>query len=190
MISKKTFRRLGPWDYSPRFTLSVAQVSFRVRCEAPQVRSLRKFRVDLYRRTPLSCIYTKTAARRAPTYQYTTAAVQQQSCLCDSHGDPVSVANVVTAVVCAVFTRIPSHGNIFPRKRSNRAVLRMLLYMAHRFGPGKSSLPPCHSSEPRRLPRVKPGAHRGRRSPTRQCWCSDCGALSVKFSSVAKTSTA
>ena len=43
----------------------------------------------------------------------------------------------------------------------------------HRCGPGKASLPIC-DSEPRRPPRVKPGAHRGPRSPARQCWCSDC----------------
>ena len=59
----------------------------------------------------------------------------------------------------------------------------------HRFGPGEAFLPLCHS-EPRRPFRVKPGAHRGRRSPARQCWCSDCVTLSVNFSLVAKISTA
>ena len=34
----------------------------------------------------------------------------------------------------------------------------------HRFGPGKVVLSLCHS-EPRRPPRVKPGDHRGPRSP-------------------------
>ena len=38
----------------------------------------------------------------------------------------------------------------------------------HRFGPGKAFLPLCHSSEPRRPTRAKPGAHRGPRSPARQ----------------------
>ena len=55
----------------------------------------------------------------------------------------------------------------------------------HRFGPGKAPLPLRHS-EPRRPPRVKPGAHRGPRLPARQCWCLYCGALSVNFSLVAK----
>ena len=44
---------LGPWDYSSRRNLIVAVVSFLVRYGAPQVRSLRKIRVNLYRRTPL-----------------------------------------------------------------------------------------------------------------------------------------
>ena len=59
----------------------------------------------------------------------------------------------------------------------------------HRFGPGKAFLPLCHN-ESGRPPRVKPGAHHGLRSPARQSWCSDCVALSVKFSLVTKISTA
>ena len=39
----------------------------------------------------------------------------------------------------------------------------------HRFGPGKASLSLCHG-EPRHPPCVKSGAHRGPRSPARQCW--------------------
>ena len=35
LISKKTFRRLGPWDYSPRVISIFADVSFRVRYGAP-----------------------------------------------------------------------------------------------------------------------------------------------------------
>ena len=58
-----------------------------------------------------------------------------------------------------------------------------------RFGPGKAFLTLCQS-EPRRPPRVKPGAHHGRRSSAQQCWCSDCVALSSNFSLVAKISTA
>ena len=59
----------------------------------------------------------------------------------------------------------------------------------HRFGPGKAFLTLCHS-EPRRPPRLKPGSHHGRRSLAPQCWCSDCVALSLNFSLVAKISTA
>ena len=55
----------------------------------------------------------------------------------------------------------------------------------YRFGPGKTSLPLCHS-EPRRPPRVKPGAHHGPRSAPRHCCCSDCAALSVSISLVVK----
>ena len=58
----------------------------------------------------------------------------------------------------------------------------------HRFGRVKPFLLLCHS-EPRRPPRVKPCAHRGSRSPARQCWCSDCVNLSVNFTPVAKIST-
>ena len=39
-------------------------------------------------------------------------------------------------------------------------------------------------------PRLKPGAHRGPRSPAQQSRCSACVALSVNFSLVAKISTA
>ena len=46
-----------------------------------------------------------------------------------------------------------------------------------RFGPGRAFPPLCHS-EPRRPPHVKPGAHRGPRSPARQSWCLECVALS------------
>ena len=53
----------------------------------------------------------------------------------------------------------------------------------HRFGPGKAFLRLCHS-EPRRPPRVKPGAHRDPRSPARHCWCSDCVRLSANFNLV------
>ena len=59
----------------------------------------------------------------------------------------------------------------------------------HRFGPGKAFLTLCHS-EPCHPPRVKPGAHRGCRSSAWHCWCSDCVALSLNFSPVAKMSTA
>ena len=42
--------------------------------------------------------------------------------------------------------------------------------------PGKA-FPTLCQSEPRRPTGVKPGAHRGRRSPARQCCCSDFVAL-------------
>ena len=58
----------------------------------------------------------------------------------------------------------------------------------HRFGPGKSFLTLCHS-QPRRPARVKAVAHRGRRSPARQRWCSNCAAPSFNFSVVAKIGT-
>ena len=58
----------------------------------------------------------------------------------------------------------------------------------HQFGPGKAFFTLCHS-EPRRPPRIKPGAHRGRLWPARQC-CSDWVPPSVIFSPVAKISTA
>ena len=59
----------------------------------------------------------------------------------------------------------------------------------HRFGPSKAFLTLCHS-EPRRPPRVKSGAHRGRCLPARQRCYSDGVALSLSFSPVAKISTA
>ena len=59
----------------------------------------------------------------------------------------------------------------------------------YRFGPRKAFLTLCYS-EPRRSPRVKPDAHRRRRSSARQCWCLDCVALSKSFSLVAEVSTA
>ena len=43
---------LGPWDCSSGSNLIFAEVSSRARYGAPQVRSLRNFRVSLYRRTP------------------------------------------------------------------------------------------------------------------------------------------
>ena len=43
---------LGPWDCSSGRNSILAEASFRVRCGAPQMRSLRKIRVILYRRTP------------------------------------------------------------------------------------------------------------------------------------------
>ena len=53
-FEKKTFCfcRLGPLDYSPRCISIFADISFRVRYGASLVRSLRTFRVNLYRRTP------------------------------------------------------------------------------------------------------------------------------------------
>ena len=40
--------------------------------------------------------------------------------------------------------------------------------LRRRFGRGKAFLPLCHS-DPRRTPRVKPGAHRYPRSPAQRC---------------------
>ena len=62
VFPKKTFCILGPWDYSPGSILIFAEVSFRVRYGAPQVRSFRKFRVNLYRRTPPGRGYSSTSS--------------------------------------------------------------------------------------------------------------------------------
>ena len=43
---------LGHWDCSPGCNFFFAEVSFRVKYGAPQVRGLRKIRVNLYHRTP------------------------------------------------------------------------------------------------------------------------------------------
>ena len=51
-FQKRLFCILGRWDYPSGCNLILAEVSFRVRDGAPQVRSLRKFKVNLYRRTP------------------------------------------------------------------------------------------------------------------------------------------
>ena len=59
----------------------------------------------------------------------------------------------------------------------------------HRFGPGKVFLTLCHS-QPRDPPRVKRGAHCGRRSPARQCCYSVWVPPSVIISPVEKISSA
>ena len=83
------------------------------------------------------------------------------------------------------------HKKIVQQRFSLSLVRRPALSLPprHRFGPGKAFLPLCRG-EPRRPPRVKPGAHRGRRSPARQCCCSDWVPPSVIFSPVAKIRTA
>ena len=53
---------LEPWDYSSWCSLIYSDVSFRVRCGAPCVRSFTIFRLSLYRRTPLSLISYQTRA--------------------------------------------------------------------------------------------------------------------------------
>ena len=50
----------------------------------------------------------------------------------------------------------------------------------HRFGPGTAFLPLC-PSEPHHGSCGKPSAHRVPRSPARQCWRSDCDALSLEL---------
>ena len=62
--------------------------------------------------------------------------------------------------------------------------------LRHRLGPGKAFVPLCHCCESCHSSHFKLGANRGTRSPARQCWYSDCVALSVNFSLVAKISTA
>ena len=56
-VNKWRYCILGPWDYSPRCNLVFAEVSFWVRYGAPKVRSLSKFRVNLYHRTPPCACY-------------------------------------------------------------------------------------------------------------------------------------
>ena len=54
LVSKNdSFVNLGPWDYSSGCNLIFAEVNVWVRYGAPQVRILRKIRVNLYIRTPL-----------------------------------------------------------------------------------------------------------------------------------------
>ena len=50
-----------------------AEVSFRVRCGAPEMRSLRKIRVNLYRRTPLRPLFLLEKLILFPFILYTEA---------------------------------------------------------------------------------------------------------------------
>ena len=126
-------------------------------------------------------------ARRSST----TQTMQIKPKISDPKKVPVP-SNVRVLTFCLIGTPCTDQ----KRKKSNsRASLSLVRRPSisrpphHRIGPGKDFLSLCHS-EPRLPLRVKPGAHRSPRSPARQSWCSDCVALSVNFSLVAKTSTA
>ena len=80
----------------------------------------------------------------------------------------------------------PPEWNTLHRSETKQSSSRASLSASHAAHPSRGRLatdsvrvklpsPSATSSEPRRPPRVKPGLHRGPRSPARQCWCSDCG---------------
>ena len=80
--------------------MSFAKVSFRVRYGAPQVRSLRKVRVDLYRRTPLVETYLYTRAPCSPFLEVHNHVIQSTPNLFQ---DCIYLRFKYRSVQCSVF---------------------------------------------------------------------------------------
>ena len=157
------FRSQGKTARTPH-TLRVADV---VRTYIPQVGYY-----YLYLFSSFDMLYVCTVCTKKAKAQHGTAAKTMKMKPKTRKGKkiPVPFRVIFFCLIGTPYTRPKRRKEKIAQKSFSLSLVRrppLSRPPRHRFGPGKAFITLCHS-EPRRPPRVKPGAHRGPRSPARQ----------------------